>query len=181
MVKNRQTQRQWELQRIYGLTLAQYQELVDQQGNRCAICNKLFEKAPHVDHDHKTKWVRGLLCTKCNMGIGLFDDNPDLMQKAIDYVILNTTPTEFHFEPIALERRKPNIGTYFKGKVPWNKGIPMSEEQKNSLRGRVRSFETLAKMSAAQVGRIDSEETREKKSISQKERQRREREEKVRI
>ena len=40
----------------------------------------------HIDHDHKTDSLRGTLCGKCNRGIGMFDDNADIIQKALDYL-----------------------------------------------------------------------------------------------
>ncbi len=57
------------------------------QKDTCAICNKPNGKRPlHIDHDHTTGQIRDLLCRKCNMGIGLFNDNPALMSKAISYL-----------------------------------------------------------------------------------------------
>jgi len=80
-------QKNW-LENKYGLTEEQYQELWDKQGGLCAICGKSEETTTrlHVDHDHETKIIRGLLCGKCNRGVGMFDDNKELLQKAIDYL-----------------------------------------------------------------------------------------------
>ena len=60
----------WNLKNLYGITLAQYNTSLAQQENKCACCNDVFLKTPHVDHDHKTKNIRGLLCGPCNTGIG---------------------------------------------------------------------------------------------------------------
>lgn len=51
----------------------------------CAICGIVKRKLDY-DHDHKTNQFRGLLCQKCNHGIGMFNDDPILLQKAIDYL-----------------------------------------------------------------------------------------------
>lgn len=73
----------------YGITEEDYQEMLVEQNNSCAICgvnqNDLRYKL-YVDHDHKTGEVRGLLCKHCNSAIGLFNDNKSLLLKAIDYL-----------------------------------------------------------------------------------------------
>lgn len=68
----------------YGLTPAQYAELSDKQGGVCAICGTIENF--HVDHCHASGRVRGLLCAKCNRGIGHFNDDPGLLIKAIAYL-----------------------------------------------------------------------------------------------
>lgn len=80
--------RDWRFKREYGITVLQYRGLYENQGGRCAICNRsaAHEDALHVDHDHKTKKVRGLLCSRCNQGIGLLREDPDIMLAAIDYL-----------------------------------------------------------------------------------------------
>lgn len=74
----------------YGITEEAYGVLVQVQKNLCAICNRPPEvggkKSLDVDHDHSTGRVRGLLCTNCNTGIGLFKDNPALLLAAISYL-----------------------------------------------------------------------------------------------
>ena len=63
--------------------------LID-QNNSCAICNRHVNVLPKnldVDHDHITGKVRGLLCGKCNMGLGYFQDNINIMDKAIQYIV----------------------------------------------------------------------------------------------
>ena len=61
-------------------------KLLPEQDNCCAICKDEFMKAPHVDHDHATGMVRGLLCGRCNMGIGLLRDNIGIMKNTILYL-----------------------------------------------------------------------------------------------
>ena len=52
---------------------------------KCAICNSTEDLK--IDHCHKTKKIRGLLCSRCNLGIGLFDDNPERLTQAAKYVL----------------------------------------------------------------------------------------------
>lgn len=72
--------------RRYGLTKTQYQNLFVTQNGVCAICSKATIKKLAVDHDHKTKIVRGLLCANCNIGLGHFKDDINLLAKAIGYL-----------------------------------------------------------------------------------------------
>lgn len=79
--------RNW-LKKTYGLTIEQYQLMIEAQGNKCLICNDEFaeRRKRHVDHCHKTGVVRGLLCQNCNFGIGAFRDRPDLLIAAANYL-----------------------------------------------------------------------------------------------
>ncbi len=76
-----------KIKRKYGITLDQYNKLVLLQYNKCAICKNETNKKLSVDHCHKTLKIRGLLCVKCNRGIGFFDDSITLLQSAINYLI----------------------------------------------------------------------------------------------
>lgn len=73
-----------KLKNRYGISLIDYEELFNKQNGLCKICGK--EKELHVDHSHKTGEVRGLLCHRCNNGLGCFDDSPALIQSAIAYL-----------------------------------------------------------------------------------------------
>lgn len=71
-------QRAKDLVRIYGITPAQYDEMLAAQGGKCCICRRAkpgHNRINHfmVDHDHKTGSVRGLLCASCNMRLGWFE------------------------------------------------------------------------------------------------------------
>jgi len=71
--------------RKYGLTIEQFAALIERQGNACAICRVVPERF-HVDHDHKTGAVRGLLCASCNKALGAFKDNAQILEAAIVYL-----------------------------------------------------------------------------------------------
>ena len=70
----------------YGLTTESYSTFLDKQNNCCALCLKQFTSTPHIDHDHTTGKVRGLLCYPCNSGLGQFEDDIERLQRAISYL-----------------------------------------------------------------------------------------------
>lgn len=77
----------------YGVTLADYNRLLSEQNNCCAICGisfedslKTFKKRLSVDHCHNSSAVRGLLCHLCNVGLGSFKDNEKLLFAALQYL-----------------------------------------------------------------------------------------------
>lgn len=70
--------------RRYGLTVEDYNVLVEKHSGRCAICDK--EALLHIDHNHKNGVVRGMLCLQCNTGLGSFYDDWELLSKAIQYL-----------------------------------------------------------------------------------------------
>ncbi|MET7716344.1 endonuclease VII domain-containing protein [Streptomyces sp. NPDC005407] len=72
------------LKRKYGMTEAELTRLIDEQGGVCVIC--LAAPAEHVDHDHETGRVRGVLCFSCNAALGQFKDRPDAIRRAAAYV-----------------------------------------------------------------------------------------------
>ncbi|MFD6888329.1 endonuclease VII domain-containing protein [Streptomyces sp. NPDC059957] len=72
------------LKRAYGLTEAERDEMIAAQGGVCVICQEA--PAEHVDHDHQTGKVRGVLCFGCNAGIGQLKDRPDVLRRAAAYV-----------------------------------------------------------------------------------------------
>lgn len=77
------------LKRVFGITLQQYDKLLLLQEGRCYICqNKPRTKKLAVDHDHKTKEVRGLLCMKCNRDVlGSAHDKVEILQRAVEYLL----------------------------------------------------------------------------------------------
>lgn len=82
--------RRRQLKYLYGITPEQYDEMLKAQGGVCKIClgpdNGPWKRLA-VDHCHKTGRVRGLLCAKCNKGLGQFEDDPERLKKAITYLI----------------------------------------------------------------------------------------------
>lgn len=77
--------------RRYGLSVAAYDALLDSQGGACAICGRTKSDDTRgyrlaVDHNHETGAVRGLLCGYCNRAIGLMRDDPELLEKAAQYL-----------------------------------------------------------------------------------------------
>nr|WP_127356620.1 endonuclease VII domain-containing protein [Actinacidiphila soli] len=72
------------LKRQYGLTEAERDAMVAGQFGICRIC--LAASAEHVDHDHETGRVRGVLCFSCNAALGQFKDRPDVIRRAAAYL-----------------------------------------------------------------------------------------------
>ena len=83
--------RRWMLREKYGITPEQYDEMLAAQGGGCAICGRTESgrsQSGHllVDHDAQTGQVRGLLCHPCNVSLGHFRDDPDLLVAAAMYL-----------------------------------------------------------------------------------------------
>jgi hypothetical protein len=81
--------RQRALKNKYGITTDEYDAFYKSQDGKCAICGCIKpepEKCFAVDHNHNTGNIRGLLCSNCNTGIGMLQDNSDLLRIAADYL-----------------------------------------------------------------------------------------------
>ncbi len=80
--------RSGHLKRKFDLTLDEYERFLERQNGACAICDDPPNEciSLHVDHDHGTGEIRGLLCVRCNNALGLFRENPDVLKRAIRYV-----------------------------------------------------------------------------------------------
>ena len=74
--------------RAYNLTIEQFENMLQEQNGKCAICNEENSNNSDlcVDHNHTTEIVRGLLCRRCNMGLGYFKDDIELMKSGIEYL-----------------------------------------------------------------------------------------------
>lgn len=84
-VHSRRRNRAYKLAKKYGITTEDYDRMFVQQNGRCLICGRDDEKLV-VDHNHATGEVRGLLCDKCNRGLGHFNDDPKLLRLASEHV-----------------------------------------------------------------------------------------------
>jgi len=87
--KHRQARFANRLKNDYGLTVQEYLDLIAKQGGGCAICHDSLTAGlqVHTDHCHTSGRVRGILCQKCNIGLGHFRDDTKLLRAAIYYLI----------------------------------------------------------------------------------------------
>jgi DNA-directed RNA polymerase subunit RPC12/RpoP len=155
--------RDWKLRAVYGISPEEQEEMFVKQDYKCAICKEEFDfsvrnnpKYPHLDHEHSSGWVRGILCHNCNHGIGQFHEDINKMSAAIEYLISNAPPTEFNFNAavaqcrLSLRRSRWNDpervdeyrkatseqmtgNTFRAGKEPWNKGKSWGEATKAKM------------------------------------------------
>lgn len=75
----------------YGLSAIEFTQLINDSGEKCVICETVFTNetkytSPCIDHCHKSGVIRGILCHKCNSGLGLFKDNITSLERAINYL-----------------------------------------------------------------------------------------------
>lgn len=76
----------------YGLTVEDYERMIAEQGEVCAICHQPFDRPLFVDHCHTHGHVRGLLCGPCNSAIGQMGDDPERLRSAADYLERTKAP-----------------------------------------------------------------------------------------
>jgi DNA-binding CsgD family transcriptional regulator len=79
-------------EKLYGITPELYEQMFIKQDGKCGICGVLqaeCDTAFNVDHNHTTSKVRGLLCSKCNLALGLMNDNVDVLANAIKYLTVS--------------------------------------------------------------------------------------------
>lgn len=87
--KLRNIRRATKLRLKYGITREEYLMLLSKQDNKCKICGKAEKdngRELAVDHCHNTNRIRGILCVRCNAGLGNFKDNIRLLEKAVNYL-----------------------------------------------------------------------------------------------
>lgn len=99
--------RGYALKRKYGLSLEQYEELLDRQDRCCAICRRHereFKTSLAVDHSHRSGRIRGALCTGCNYRLVARHEDADLLRKVADYI---EQGTEWFVPDKKKKKRKP--------------------------------------------------------------------------
>lgn len=79
------------LKHLYSMTPEDLQNMVESQDGKCAICKSIFLPTgklyyPCIDHSHKSGKIRGLLCFKCNVGLGSFNDDIERLLEAAKYL-----------------------------------------------------------------------------------------------
>ena len=87
--ENKDKKREAHYKRLYQITLEEYDIMFAAQNGLCAICKKESTRKLSVDHNHNTGRVRGLLCGECNVGLGNFKEDVDVMVLAINYLRSN--------------------------------------------------------------------------------------------
>jgi hypothetical protein len=99
----RKSRRRLQLKTRFGISLEDYDALLAKQNGACAICKKKSARSLCVDHCHATGLIRGLLCNKCNRGMGFFEDDAARLRKATAYLkasraahVANASPTPAH-------------------------------------------------------------------------------------
>lgn len=85
------TNARWQLKKLYGITPEDRERMFKAQGRVCKCCGSTEPKAAngwHVDHCHKTGLVRGILCQQCNIMLGCAADDPQILLKGVQYLLL---------------------------------------------------------------------------------------------
>lgn len=98
-------ERAGHLMRKYGMTIEQYDAMLEAQGGGCFICSRPPREdiSLHVDHDHSTGAIRGILCFRCNNALADFQEDPAVLTKAVAYLVSHTPGVQ---EEIQLARRR---------------------------------------------------------------------------
>lgn len=80
--------RDYDWQYRYGISPEQYYEMLKEQDGKCKICNQTVPEGQYldIDHNHKTGEIRGLICNKCNKGLGFFGEDIKVLENAIKYL-----------------------------------------------------------------------------------------------
>jgi hypothetical protein len=84
--KNPGKQFEYDIRCRYNLSLEKYQEFLQKQDYRCALCREEFKRWPCIDHDHGTNEIRGLLCITCNHAIAKIERDPQWLERVKEYL-----------------------------------------------------------------------------------------------
>ena len=109
--RNKKRRQRSDLFKKFGINADQYNAMLLEQNNVCAICQQddPCDRLLAVDHCHTSKRVRGLLCTNCNMALGKFQDNVEFLKKAIEYMIREYSVPEVEDSIVRIEHNdRPN-------------------------------------------------------------------------
>jgi hypothetical protein len=89
--KNKERITEYVREKKYGINADEFNNLLEKQNGCCAICGKKYEKRLRfsVEHDHISGKIRGITCHKCNIGIGMFEENVYTLKSAIEYIEKN--------------------------------------------------------------------------------------------
>lgn len=86
-LKSKESQKIKRLKKVYNLSVEEYDSLIEQQGNKCKVCEVSFEENwINIDHCHSTGKIRGLLCVCCNLALGGAKDDINILNKLINYL-----------------------------------------------------------------------------------------------
>ena len=101
--RNHDELRDKEYKRRYGIGVKDYDEMLELQEGKCAICQSVdigSKKSKYffIDHDHNTGKVRGLLCKKCNIALGEMRDDPDIVYQAWMYLCCDQHKVEVCYD-----------------------------------------------------------------------------------
>lgn len=94
----RRNNRRGSLKRYHGITIEQYDAILESQGGKCAICEKTAPRLS-VDHRHSDGVIRGLLCPRCNTAIGMMEDDAARAMRAAEYVARVHPPNAMRSAP----------------------------------------------------------------------------------
>lgn len=115
-----------EIRRQYSLTREDLTQMKAARGGKCDICGVVPKETLHVDHDHSSGFVRGLLCLECNTGLGKFKDRIDLIQQAIRYLRrANTYPSAPEDLPLLGPLGEPRLYNKEKLRTPRNRKLAL--------------------------------------------------------
>ena len=81
--------REWYLKGVYSITISYFTQMLKNQNYSCLICGREFtdDNPACIDHDHKTGEIRALLCRNCNTMIGMANEDPEIFDKAKEYIL----------------------------------------------------------------------------------------------
>ena len=172
------------LRNFYGISPETPQNMKAEQDNKCLICLRPFglDVEPHIEHDHLSGWVRGIVCEECNFGLGKFGDDVEVMQRAVEYLISNATPTEFNIGAARAALKQKSCGNrtvrteedlarlrqagFQEGATPWNKKGAHSDEARKKMgksqRERWVNASEEQKKRHSELGRLNAKKRWEK-------------------